>query len=236
MRKSSWYASTVVTIALVTLVALSSFPRAQNPNQVDLKLVLAIDCSYSVDAGEYALQMAGMAAAFIDPEIVAAIESGAYGAIAVTVVQWSHPSSQIIVVPWTRVASGQEALTLAAAIAKAPRQTSEGATSISGMLTFGHALLRASPYSANRDVIDIVADGENNSGERVEFVRDRLNAQGITINALAIHNEVSYLKFYMHNRVIGGGYSFVEPADDYSDFGRAIHKKLLREVQGIPIG
>ena len=229
------YKNVTIIVMLLLFVAPQNNPKAQQTSNVDVNLVLAIDCSYSVDGQEYALQMAGMAAAFINPAIVRAIENGAYGAIAVTVVQWSHPDSQIIVVPWKRVSSGSEALELAGAIAGASRQTSEGATSISGVLKFGQRLIQSSPFSATRNIIDVVADGENNNGERVEQVRDRLNASGITINGLAIQNEVSYLYYYMRNRVIGGNYAFVEQAASYHDFGRAIHRKLLREIHGVPI-
>ncbi len=236
MWKLSQYAGVIVAISLVALAGFFKHSSAQQTNSVDLNIVLAIDCSYSVDEQEYVLQMAGMAAAFIDPTIIEAIRGGVNGAIAVSVVQWANPKNQIIVVPWTRVASTLDGQLLAAKIARTPRRTSEGSTSISGVLKFGQQLLRSSPYKSRRNIIDVVADGENNNGERVERVRDRLVSEGITINALAIQNEVGYLRYYMRNRVIGGGNSFVEPADDYLDFGRAIYRKLLREIQGVPIG
>ncbi len=230
MKPPRTITSLMMIIALgVLLVSLSNSPQARQATNVDMNLVLAIDCSYSVDEGEYALQMAGMAAAFIEPDIVQAIQDGPHGAISVSVVQWSHPKSQIIVVPWTRIATGADALARAGKIVKTKRQTSEGATSISGMLKFGEELLHVSPWTASRNVIDIVADGENNNGERVEWVRDRLIANGIL-------NEVKYLFYYMQNRVIGGNSAFVEQAIDYTDFARAIHRKLMREIEGVPIG
>ncbi len=222
-------------IALLLLIIPASLPQAQQSNRVDLNLVLAIDCSYSVNTQEYALQMAGMAAAFIDPTIIKAIKSGPYGAIGVTVVQWSHRDSQIIVVPWTQISNVQEALSLASMIARTQRQTSKGATSISAMLNIAQRQLDASPFQAARNVIDVVADGENNDGERVELVRDRVTARGTTINGLAIQNEVTYLEHYMRNRVIGGNFAFVERAASYEDFARAIHRKLLREIQNVPV-
>ena len=225
----------MILIALLALAIPASVPKAQQNSKVDLNLVLAIDCSYSVNVQEYALQMAGMSAAFIHPAILKAIRNGPYGAISVTVVQWSHRDSQIIVVPWTRVSNAQEALNLAAIIARTKRQTSKGATSISAMLKFAQRQLERSPYQATRNVIDVVADGENNDGERVEHVRDRLIAKGITINGLAIQNEVTYLYYYMRNRVIGGNFAFVERAASYLDFAKAIHRKLLREIQDIPV-
>lgn len=229
------FRSVTIVVALLFCVAPQNIPKAQLAKNVDVNLVLAVDCSYSVDDQEYALQMAGMAAAFVNPVVVQAIRNGTYGAIGVTVVQWSHPDSQIVVVPWMRVSSPSEALALAGAIAGTSRQTSEGATSISGMLKFGQRLIHNSPFRAVRNIIDVVADGENNNGERVEHVRDRLNANGITINGLAIQNEVSYLYYYMRNRVIGGNFAFVEEAASYHDFGRAIYRKLLREIQSVPV-
>jgi len=229
------FRSVTIIVALFLFVLPQSIPKAQQASNVDINLVLAVDCSYSVNVQEYALQMAGMAAAFINPVIVQAIENGAYGAIGVTVVQWSHRDSQIIVVPWTRVSNAQEALILAAMIARTQRQTSKGATSISAMLNFAQRQIDASPFQATRNVIDVVADGENNDGERVELVRDRVTARGTTINSLAIQNEVSYLFYYMQNRVIGGNYAFVERAASYRDFARAIYRKLLREIQNVPV-
>ena len=235
MNIFSKFRSVTIIVALFLFVVQQNIPKAQQTSNVDVNLVLAIDCSYSVNVQEYALQMAGMAAAFINPTIIKAIESGPYGAIGVTVVQWSHRDSQIIVVPWTRVSNAQDALILAAMIAGTKRQTSKGATSISAMLSFAQRQLDVSPFQATRNVIDVVADGENNDGERVEFVRDRVTARGTTINSLAIQNEVSYLYYYMRNRVIGGNFAFVEKAASYGDFARAIYRKLLREIQGVPV-
>ena len=82
MRNICRFKSVTIIVALLLLIALpQNIPQAQQAPNVDLNLVLAIDCSYSVNVQEYALQMAGMAAAFIDPTIIKAIESGPYGAI-----------------------------------------------------------------------------------------------------------------------------------------------------------
>ena len=51
--------------------------------EVDLQLILAIDCSASIDTQEFDLQMVGIAAAFRDGEVVEAIQSGPFGRIAV---------------------------------------------------------------------------------------------------------------------------------------------------------
>ena len=220
--------------ALLILLAAIFQPvqpvAAQQP--VDLNLVLAIDCSYSVDASEFDLQIHGTAAAFTSDEVIDAIANGKHGRIAVTVMQWSNTGNQIITVPWSVVANKIDAYRLAVAIKSQKRQTAEGATSISAAITKAASLLLNSPNRADRSAIDIAADGENNSGERVEDVRERTVKLGITINGLSILNEVSYLNYYFQNRVIGGPGAFVQIAKDYGDFGDAIRRKLLREITG----
>ena len=62
--------------------------------RVDLALVLALDSSASVDAGEFALQRDGLAMAFRDGEVAAAIAGGARRRIAVAVIEWAGAAQQ----------------------------------------------------------------------------------------------------------------------------------------------
>ena len=55
---------------------------AQDQKIVDIEMVLAVDISSSVDAGEFQLQMNGLAEAFRNPEIIAAIAGLDSGGIA----------------------------------------------------------------------------------------------------------------------------------------------------------
>ena len=112
-----------------------------------------------------------------------------------------------------------------------PRSLSEGGTSISTALLYSATLLQSAP-SAERLVIDVSADGRNNSGPQVAEVRDRLVAAGITINGLTILNEWPTLDSYFENNVAGGPGHFVVPAADYNAYGEAILRKLLREIAG----
>ena len=210
-------------------IHLSILP-AFSQQRVDLNLVLAIDCSYSVDGAEFDLQIHGTAAAFTNFQVIKAITSGKYGKIGVAVIQWSDTDSQIITVPWTIVSSQIDAYKLALAIKSQTRRTAQGSTSISAALDKGAEMLFGSPNIATRMAIDVAADGENNSGERVEYVRDRIVKAGIVINGLSILNEVGYLNYYFQNRVIGGNGAFVQIAKDYNNFGEAIRKKILREI------
>src|SRR5688572_598069 len=85
------------------LLACSVCAPAFGQTPVDLQLVLAVDASGSVDQRRFALQQQGYVAAFRDPRVLRAIQSGAMQAIAVTMVQWTGPALQIQVLPWTLI-------------------------------------------------------------------------------------------------------------------------------------
>ena len=130
----------------LTLVSAPGNNRlfAQEP-EVDLALVLAIDCSFSVDANEFRLQMQGLGQAFLRPEIQEAIAKGPNGRIAVVAMQWSDEANQMIIIPWTVVASRQEVERLGAALTEIPRRLAEGGTSISMAIEFAAALFPSGP-------------------------------------------------------------------------------------------
>ena len=67
-------------------------------NQVDLLLVLAVDVSGSVDDSRFELQKRGYVVAFRSQDVVRAIQSGANRSIGVTMLQWTGPRMQIVVV------------------------------------------------------------------------------------------------------------------------------------------
>ena len=217
---------------LVALCLLPPLPggRAQDFD-VDLALVLAIDCSFSVDSREFALQMEGLGRAFMTPEVKRAIAQGSRQRIAVAAVQWSDERNQKIVLPWTIVAGDADADELGQVLMNIQRELTEGGTSISTALTYSAALFAAAP-SAERQVIDVSTDGRNNSGPPVPAVRDRVVGQGITINGLTILNEWPTLDTYFEGNVAGGSGHFVIPANDYESYGEAILRKLVREITG----
>ncbi|PZF77837.1 hypothetical protein DK847_05265 [Aestuariivirga litoralis] len=199
--------------------------------EVDLALVLAIDCSFSVDSREFAVQMRGLGQAFQTEAVKRAIAQGVRQRIAVTAVQWSDDRNQKVVVPWTVVSGGADADELGQIFMHTQRQLTEGGTSLSMALTFSSALFAAAP-AAERRVIDVSTDGRNNSGPPVAPVRDRVVAQGITINGLTILNEWPTLDTYFEANVAGGTGHFVIPANDYDAYAQAILRKLLREITG----
>lgn len=209
--------------------ALAAQPAAQPA--VDLELVLAVDGSGSVSRAMFELELDGHAAAFRDPAVVEAIRAGQRGRIAVTLVQWSDPTTLEVVVPWTVIADTGSGEAFATAIDAAPRPDRSGSTAI------GAALLRAaalfpSADPAPRRVIDVVGNGYNNVGLLPEIARDRVVGEGITINGLVILDDVPWLGTYFAEHVIGGSGAFVQSVDEWSGFVQAIADKLKREIAG----
>lgn len=202
---------------------------AQTP--VALELVLAVDASGSVDFSEFDLQKHGLARAFRDPEVIAALEAFAPAGIAVALMQWSGRRQQMVVVDWTLVRDRPTALAFAETVANTGRWLL-GETAIADALAFGVELLEGNRFEGARRTIDLSGDGPTNAGRDPGPVRDAAAAAGITINGLAIVNEIPRLDIYFAEQVIGGPDAFLLVAEDYHDFARAIRQKLLREIQG----
>ena len=199
---------------------------------VDMALVLAVDCSYSVDASEFRLQIKGLADAFRRGDIHAAIKGGSTGRIAVTLMQWSDDKNQLLALPWTVLDSAEASENFADRVGRLRRGLAEGGTAIGDALRFAAAVLMASPYRTERRVIDLSSDGRNNRGDLVTIARDEVVARGITINGLPILNEWPTLDKYFEQQIIGGPFHFMIPANDYESYGDAIARKLLREITG----
>jgi hypothetical protein len=208
--------------------------------EVDLELVLAVDISRSMDYDEQQLQRDGYVEALRHPEVMAAIQSGAIGRIAVTYVEWAGPFHQAMVVPWTIVSSPPEAESFAAQVAAAPLVRERG-TSISQGLDFAAGLFAHSGAQGMRRAIDVSGDGPNNMGLPVAPMRDRIVAEGITINGLPIMLKSSYafgpynipnLDVYYEDCVIGGPGAFMITVDDPARFAIAIRRKLVLEIAG----
>ncbi|TDH35766.1 DUF1194 domain-containing protein [Pseudohoeflea suaedae] len=210
---------------------------------VDVALVLAVDVSRSMSPGELEIQRHGYAEAIRSPEVVAAIEQGAYGRIAVAMYEWAADFSQNEIFGWTLIESGEDAERVAELILAAPGY-GRNRTSISGAIRKGVEVLEASPYDGFRRVIDISGDGPNNQGERVVSARDEAIAKRIVINGLPLMTRggagygfnIAELDAYYRDCVIGGPGSFLVPVTEWEQFPEAVRRKLVQEIGGMDPG
>jgi Protein of unknown function (DUF1194) len=229
---TSWLRTAVLVLAMVLAVG----PPARAQTAVDLQLVLAVDVSGSVSDERFLLQQRGYASAFRNPRLLEAIKSGKNQGIAVTMTQWTGPTQQMQVVPWTAIVDEASMLALADAVEKATRQMFGGGTSISGAIDHAMALFPESGFASPRRVIDISGDGANNRGRPAADARDEAVRAGITINGLPILSLEPSLDQYYWTNVVGGPNAFVVVAASYETFAEAVLKKLITEISALEDG
>jgi hypothetical protein len=226
-----------VLFAWVVGAAFPSALLAKTP--VDLVLALGVDVSRSVDYDEGRLQRQGYIDAFRDPQVIQAIGSGMLGRIAVGYYEWAGEGLSTVVQGWTLIEDSASAHAFADALTRQAPEPKRR-TSISGAIAFGLAWLDQNDFEGTRRVIDISGDGPNNSGDLVVLARDRAVAAGVTVNGLPIMDmgtggyggrfNIPNLDLYFRDCVIGGPGAFIVVARNFSDFARAVRRKLILEI------
>ena len=203
---------------------------ADAPIAVDLALVLAVDCSSSIDEGDFQWQMKGIAAALRDPAVYHAIGSGRYRVIALALVHFSNARSQVTAMNWRILGSREQLAAAANFIEHSERHWLSGGTGLAAGLEHSIAVMQTVPALATRHTIDVSGDGEDNENGNLEGTRALAASLGITVNGLPITYGSKYLYSYYRNRVIVGDDAFVEPATTMKDFNDTFLRKLLREI------
>jgi len=220
------------------LTAAGGFSAPALAEPVDVELILAVDVSLSMSPEELAIQRDGYAAALTHADVIRAIEEGVHGRIALAYVEWAGDSVQHVIVPWTIIASGEDARRVAGRLTVAPSNSARR-TSISGMLDFAADLFAESGHRGIRRVVDVSGDGPNNQGAPVTQARDTLTAQGVTINGLPLMTtgsgfssryDLAELDAYYRDCVIGGPGAFMIPVNDWRHFPEAVRRKLVLEL------
>lgn len=203
---------------------------ASAQRRVGLELVLALDASASVDNSEFRLQMQGLAQAFRQPEIIELVLAQP-GGVAVAVVQWSEWSELGADGNWRLLDSRDSVLDFAAEIEIAPRSALGHRTAIGRALTVALDMLDSNAFDGAALKIDLSGDGKSNAGSAPDAARLRAIVSDVSISGLAILTDEADLDAYYRENVIAGPNGFVMVADEYSDFARAIRRKLLRELE-----
>ena len=224
--------SAFVWCAIFAFAALGAGPAFSAARQaVDLELVIATDVSPSIDEAEARLQREGIAEAFLNPQVVQAIQAGSLGRIGVAYIDFSSRAYNKIVLNWQVVRDKTTAAAFASALRNAPPSFGRH-TSISEAIGLASLLLEANDLDGTKKAIDISGDGPNNWGPDIALARNDAVAQNITINGLPILGEGAFpgLDRYFSNCVIGGKGAFIVVAQGFQDFARAIRNKLILEI------
>ncbi len=233
MKAAAHMAAMTLAIGLI-----AGAGTARAGTEVDLQLVLAVDSSASVDAREFALQMSGIANAFRDPQVIAAIRSGPHARIGVSLMIWAESGWPTDATPWRIVSDGASAERFAQEVEAFPRSI-EGGTGIGSAVMRAVRMIEDNGLESRRRTIDVSGDGRETTFRewRVApgLARVVATSRGITVNGLAILTDEPDLDSYYWAEVSGGHGSFVIAADTIEDFAWAMRNKLIREIEYRPV-
>lgn len=226
------------SIALLLLFSLTTQARSACRQA----LALGLDVSGSVDSQEYRLQLSGLAAALRHPEVVQALVAMPSNPVRVAIFEWSSPDYQRLILNWTAITDEASLLQIAARLDTAERNQAPPGTALGMAMQYGANLL-AGRNDCWKRTLDLSGDGKHNYGPHPRDVRDTLDAQYLTINALVIGSdtagigdqrqvEIGELAAYFKAMVIHGPDAFVETALGFEDYEAAMVRKLKRELEG----
>lgn len=195
-------------------------------------LLLSLDVSGSIDAGDYTLQTAGIATALADPEVAEALVKDK---VALAIMQWSGVKDQSLVLDWHRMLTSQDVADFAAQALALPRAFTGSDTAVGEGLRFASAQF-AAVSDCRRRVIDVSGDGQENAGFSDAKARAEAVAAGIIINAIAIEEQgpASPITSYYQRWIITPE-GFVFTAHGLQDYAKTLRLKLQRELVK-PIG
>lgn len=203
-----------------------------------LALLLAMDVSSSVDAEEDALQRGGLAAALVAPEVEAAFFASD-SPVALAAYEWSGRYNQEILLDWTLISDRETLLRAAERIGASRRSHDDFPTAMGYALGFGAGLFQRAPECLAR-TLDMAGDGQNNEGftpaqAYAAFPFDGITVNGLVINGADFEAETGLIAFY-RAQVLRGPGAFLEIADGFEDYERAMRRKLERELSAPVIG
>lgn len=206
--------------------------------QCRLALAMAMDVSSSVDAAEDQLQRGGLVAALTAPEVREAFFASDLP-VALAIYEWSGRYNQEMLLDWTLIDSPSALLRAAETVAASRRSHNDFPTAMGYALGYGAGLLTRAPSCLYR-TLDVAGDGQNNEGfgpraAYAEFPFDGVTVNGLVVNGADFEAETGLIAFYS-GQVIRGPGSFVEVAQGFEDYERAMRRKLERELMPPVIG
>jgi Ca-activated chloride channel family protein len=197
-----------------------------------IALVLLMDVSASVNHENYQLQHEGLIQAFQSEQLQQTIISQPHG-VAVSVIHWATYAD--VIVDWHHLRTRSQIHAFVRDLQAVDRHAHDLGmnTGIGTAIQAGMAQLARTPCEADQQILDVSGDGDNNVGPPPGPIRDIAQDAAITINGLPIVTEHApdVVTYYREHVVTSDG--FVLQANGFSDFGRAIRRKIQLEIAGV---
>jgi hypothetical protein len=221
---------------------------------VDRELLILVDVTKSVSDTDFGLMMSGYADAFESDSVIAAVESGDLGSIAVSLVFYSDKNNQAVGLGWMEISDGTGAEAFADQLRDLGRPFKKNKGSIAGALDYAVPLFGtetggpANGFESGSQAITMAADGVDDSSKKtgksrdatVAAARDAALATGVdVIDALTV-GAAGSVDDYFVNFVVGGSLDGipggVENVADYSEFGAAAAGRITTIVPEPAVG
>lgn len=203
-----------------------------------LALLLAVDVSNSVDRREDILQRNGLADALLAPEVAQAVFASDFD-VALAAFEWSGRHHQQILLDWTLLKDRTQLQSASDRIRASTRGQVDFPTAIGAALDFGAQMFERAPICFSQ-TLDIAGDGKNNDGHGPEVsyasaAFDRITVNGLVVRVVELEMDPGVAAYYRRN-IIRGPAAFVEVAQGFADYERAMRRKLQRELAPAMIG
>jgi hypothetical protein len=219
----------------LALAAVLAAPAGPASADCRLALVLGLDISSSVDPAEDALQRQGLARALRAPTVRDAAFAAPGDHVALAVFEWSGRDQQDLILDWRLLLSPADLDAAADTIARSRRSYSEFPTAIGTALGFAAALFDRAPPCLFR-TFDLSGDGIHNDGPGPGAAYRMPAFREITVNGLVITGAHPDIVEFYREQVLHGAGAFMEIAEGFRDFERAMRRKLLREMGARMLG
>lgn len=202
-------------------------------------LAVGLDVSGSVDQVEYRQQLDGLAYALTRPDVMAVLVPLGGQEAEIMVYEWAAQNDIRVLSQWRAIASDQDLRDIADDLHSTARTLTRPETALGEALDFGLAEL--STRRCDRLTLDLSADGPSNEGPRPRDIYKRYPYVDATVNGLAVVSPENGavrdgdLLAYFRAEVLNGPNAFVEQAQGYDGYARAMQRKLLREMRALEV-
>jgi hypothetical protein len=225
-RLCSAAAVTMLTLVCVHLVGMRAL--AGGP-EVDAAIVLLVDMSESMDADERRILRDSHAHAVASDTVLEAIGEGEFGRVAFAYAEFGN--EPVIRVSWSIIDGRDSAERFSEQILAAP-MANLGFTGIGGGLEVARVLLAFCPCRPTKRVVDVAADGKNNTHPSLFLARQALLDMGAAINGLPIEIRPwdADIAAYFTEHIIGGPAAFNLPVTGVDELPERLRQKILLDL------
>lgn len=237
---------------VVSLIGWLMFSPPVSADPVDAELVLLVDVTRSVSNAEFGQLMESFAQTFESAGVVDAIQAGTTGALAVSLVFYSHRNRQAVGVDWMQISDANSAATFAAALRATSRPFRQNQTGIANALERGAGFIGdetggpANLFESTTQGVFFVADGidthtQTPNGttreEVLQGVRDDVLRDGVdVIGALTVGAPGTVDDYFTQNVVggqVGGIQGEATNAVSYNNLVLTMQPTLVNFIGGI---